>query len=156
MEVRNQLLQSIANDSLLEFLLGSEKYFIESSPFSPEAGQVDTSKIISKGIYKLYLEDEKFKNLFEQSLCEMVVSSDYGLYMSLKYFASLLFKEKNHLSPFEIDKTHLSEVIKSNLAIRENAIKSRGIEVGIIGHIDAWPEIERIRQVIKDEYGIQL
>ncbi|MGT2950290.1 hypothetical protein BU202_01920 [Streptococcus cuniculi] len=156
MEVKNQLIRSIENDSLLECLLGGENYCIESSPYSPEAGQIDTGKVISKGIYQLYLENKNIKKLFEQSLCKMATSSDYGLYMSLKYFASQLFKEKGRLSPFEIDKSHLTEVIKRTLAIKETTIRSDGIGVGIVGHIDAWPEIERIRRVIKSEYGIQL
>lgn len=96
MEVKVKLIQSIENRSLLEFLLGSD-YFIESSQYSPEAGQIDISKIISKGIYSLYFEDKSIKKLFEQSLCEMSALSDYGLYMCLKYFASQLFKQKKSL-----------------------------------------------------------
>lgn len=64
--------------------------------------------------------------------------------------------KKNHLSPFEIDANPIIEAIKNNLAVKENAIKSNGIEVNVIGYIDAWPEIERLRHVIKDEYGIEL
>ena len=61
MDEKNKLTKAINNNEVLEFLKGEGEYLIESSQYSPEAGQVDIGKVLSKGVYQLYKENSSIK-----------------------------------------------------------------------------------------------
>ena len=127
---------------------------VETSQYAPEAELTDVGKVLSKGIYKLYMYNDNIEQKFEESLLKMLDMSDFDIYMVCLYLMSQMFKEKNGLSPFVLKKN----VIIKNLSLRINERKNY-IEKGITypsGYINtrAMVEIQRFRMVSKEEYGI--
>ena len=84
----------------------------------------------------------------------MLDYSDFDVYIVCLYLSRQLFKEKNGLSPFKMSKDIIIERLKTRLNEREKDIKS-GIEYpnGFVNKF-AMQEIERVRLVCKEEYGV--
>ena len=154
MNIDDMLLNAIKNNDMIKFLCGEGDYMVETSQYAPEAELTDVGKVLSKGIYKLYMYNDNIEQKFEESLLKMLDMSDFDIYMVCLYLMSQMFKEKNGLSPFVLKKN----VIIKNLSLRINERKNY-IEKGITypsGYINtrAMVEIQRFRMVSKEEYGI--
>ena len=154
MNIDDMLLNAIKNNDMIKFLCGEGDYMVETSQYAPEAELTDVGKVLSKGIYKLYMYNDNIEQKFEESLLKMLDMSDFDIYMVCLYLMSQMFKEKNGLSPFVLKK----DVIIKNLSLRINERKNY-IEKGITypsGYINtrAMVEIQRFRMVSKEEYGI--
>lgn len=143
-------------DDLYRFLRGDGDYMVETSQFAPAPEITDVSKVLSKGIYKVYAEDKGILDELENNLRKMVKGSDYDLYIACTYIMSQLFKEKEGLSPFQIN---LSKIICELPA--EIDKRKENIQIGIeypSGYIntDAMRELERFNRVCLQEYGFRL
>ena len=105
----------------------------------------DVSKILSRGIYLKYKQDPAIKDEFENTLIAMTDDTDYDVYVVCLYFMSQLFKEKNGLSPFEINRTMMREKIASQIIKREQTLRT-GIYLpnGVL-YVDAWNDLIRAR-----------
>ncbi|MDG3131468.1 hypothetical protein MKL26_00320 [Streptococcus suis] len=156
MELKDCIIETIHKSKLENLLMGESDIIIESSEFSPEAGQIDIGKLTSKGIYKAFYTEEDVKEYFTLALVAMAGHSDYGLYMSIKYLASQLFKEKVGLSPFVIEKKELIKELRINLDNVKHRLNEETFESNTSLYQFTWSEVERLCHVIHLEYDIKL
>ncbi len=155
MDIENMLLNAINNNKMINFLRGEGEYMVEASQYAPDAGLTDVGKVLSKGIYKIYVyNDQNIKQKFEESLLQMLDMSDFDIYMVCRYLMSQLFKEKNGLSPFVLSKDLILKELSSRIDEREKYIQ-KGITYpeGYV-NVDAMAEIQRFRMISKEEYNI--
>lgn len=154
MDIENMLLNAINNNKMINFLRGEGEYMVEASQYAPEAGLTDVGKILSKGIYKIYVYNDNIKQKFEESLLQMLDMSDFDIYMVCLYLMSQLFKEKNGLSPFVLSKDLILKELSSRIDERKKYIQE-GITYpeGYV-NANAMAEIQRFRMISKEEYNI--
>lgn len=154
MNIENMLLRAISKQEIIKFLRGEGEYMIESSQYAPSAGLTDVGKVLSKGIYKIYVYNNSMKPKFEESLLKMIDSSDFDMYLVCLYLISQLFKEKNGLSPFTLSKDLIVEKLSLKINERELYIK-KGIKYpnGYI-NTNAMAEIQRFRMISQEEYNV--
>ena len=62
MDIENMLLRAISKQEIISFLRGEGEYMVENSQYAPGAGLTDVGKVLSKGIYKIYVYFFKFKS----------------------------------------------------------------------------------------------
>ena len=154
MDIDRMLLKAISQEKTIEFLRGEGEYMIETSQYSPEACITDVSKVLSKGIYKIYESDTRIKEIFEDCLIKMIDTSDFDIYMVCKYLLSQFFKEKNGIAPFILSKDLIVKELKDKLKERKGYI-SEGIKYpNGCTNTKAKTEIERFRNVFKEEYNV--
>lgn len=154
MSIEKKLLNAIEKKEIIKFLRGEGEYMVEASQYAPCAEVTDVGVVLSKGIYKVYANDNSIKQKFEESLLQMLDHSDFDVYLVCLYLISQLFKEKNGLSPFELSKNLIIEKLTTRLNERKKDIKS-GIEYpnGYI-NTNAMEEIQSFRMVCKEEYSL--
>lgn len=154
MNIENMLLRAISKQEIIKFLRGEGAYMVENSQYAPSAGLTDVGKVLSKGIYKIYVYNNSIKLKFEESLLKMIDSSDFDMYLVCLYLISQLFKEKNGLSPFTLSKDLIVKKLSLRINERELYIK-KGIEYpnGYI-NTNAMAEIQRFRMVSQEEYNV--
>lgn len=154
MEIDKMLLKAISQEKTIEFLRGEGEYMIETSQYSPDACITDVSKVLSKGIYKVYESDTRIKGMFEDCLIKMIDISDFDIYMVCQYLLSQFFKEKNGIAPFILTQNLIVKKLKDRLKEREGYI-SEGIKYPSgCTNTKAKTEIERFRDVFKEEYNV--
>lgn len=148
--------RSLEKKELINFLRGDKEYMVELSQYAPVAELPDTGKILSKGIYRVYKEDKHIKIEYEQALLSMLEMSDYDVYIVCIYLTSQLFKEKNALSPFVIEKQKILVKLKEEIEKRKTLIQN-GIDYpNGYQNKKAWQELERFNNVCKEEYNLTL
>ncbi|MDE7435128.1 MAG: hypothetical protein K2N01_04845 [Lachnospiraceae bacterium] len=154
MDIENMLLSAISKQEIISFLRGEGEYMVENFQYAPGAGLTDVGKVLSKGVYKIYVYNNIIKPKFEESLLQMIDNSDFDMYLVCLYLISQLFKEKNGLSPFTLSKDLIVEKLSIRIKERELYIK-KGIEYpnGYV-NTNAMAEIQRFRLVSKEEYNI--
>lgn len=154
MDIDRMLLKAISQGKTIEFLRGEGEYMIETSQYGPDACVTDVSKVLSRGIYKAYDNDPSIKEIFEDCLIEMLNGSDFDIYMVCLYLLSQLFKEKNGIAPFVLSQNLIVKKLKDRLKEREGYI-SEGIKYPSgCTNTKAKAEIERFRDVFKEEYNV--
>ncbi len=156
MDIIEMTITALKKNEFINLLRGDEKYKIETSQYSPDAELTDVSKILSRGIYKVFKQQREIEMEFVNSLLKMLDESNFDVYMVCLYLMSQLFKEKNGLSPFElykkdiIDKLHY-EIIKRKKDIMNGITYPSGYK-----NTKAWEDLERFNRVCKEEYQIEL
>jgi hypothetical protein len=156
MDILTMLKEAISKGEIILFLRGEGKYLCENNEMVQAPEQTDVSKILSRGIYKLYKEDDTIKNIFEDSLIEMLDGDDFDVYMVGSYLTSILFKENNGLSSFSVDKEKIIEKFSREVIARETRIKEGIKHPSGFVNTSAWEDIERFNTVCKSEYGVKL
>ena len=156
MDILSLLKSAIQNGEMAQFLRGQGKYLCENNEMVQAPEQTDVSKILSRGIYKLYEEDASFKSLFENSLLQMLDGEDFDVYMVGNYITSILFKEENGLASFVVDKDKIIKKFSEEIFSRESRIKEGIKHPSGFVNTAAWQDIERFNTVCKTEYGVEL
>jgi len=156
MDILESTLVAMQRGQLIELLRGDGEYMIETSQYAPGAESTDVGRLLSQGIYKVYKQNTAIKNVYEDSLMQMLDRTDYDVYLVCIYMASQLFKEHNGLAPFILNKDSIIKKLSSEIMIRKKAMKL-GIYCpsGYI-NINAWKELERFNSVCKEEYQVEL
>lgn len=154
MDILDMVYKSLDRDEFINFLRGDAEYLVENSQYAPGAELTDVGKILSRGVYKVYNEKKAIKNEFEEALISMLNMSDFDVYMVCLYIMSQLFKEKNGLSPFYIEKDEIISELNKELCKRKNKIQDGIVYPSGYKNKDAWNEIERFGSVCKDEYNV--
>lgn len=156
MEYKSEFSKVLERKELDLFLRGEIPCNIEKSQYAPGQFKVDVGKVLSKIIYKFYYENKHIKEELENTFLKMLDNSDFDVYVVILYIMSQLFKEKNGLSPFEIQKEKIFFKLKGEVHNRKN----RFIE-GIYFPNDyekkyVWNEIQRFNDICQQEYGLIL
>ena len=154
MDIENMILSAISKQEIIKFLRGEGEYMIETSQYAPGGGVTDVGKVLSKGIYKVYVYDDKIKLKFEESLLKMIDNSDFDIYLVCLYLISQLFKEKNGISPFTLSKNLIVEKLLLRINEREVHIKEGITYPNGYVNTNAMAEIQRFRTVSKEEYNV--
>lgn len=156
MDILQMTYEAIEKQEIIKFLRGEKEYMVETSQYAPVAELPDVGKILSRGIYKAYKTDANIKNEFEQALYLMLEKSDYDVYIVCLYLASQLFKEKNKLSPFEIDKENLLLRLKEEIEKRKTSLQNGVVYLNGYQNKKVWDELKRFKNVFKEEYNLIL
>lgn len=154
MDILEMMYKSLGKKEFIEFLRGDKEYMIESSQYSPSVGVTDVGKALSKGVYKAFNDNNSIKKEYEKALLIMLDMSDYDVYMVCLYLTSQLFKEKNELSPFCIDKKEIISKLSGEISKRKSKMQDGIIYPNGYKNNAAWNEIERFNNVWKEEYNI--
>ena len=104
----------------------------------------------------MYVYNKQVESIFKENLLEMLDISDFDIYMVINYLASQFFKEKNGLSPFVLAKEEIIEKLSIKLKERESYIKEGVLYPNGYFNTNAMQEINRLRIVLKEEYGISI
>lgn len=107
-------------------------------------------------IYKVYETDSSIKEEFEETLLIMLGETDYDVYVAVLYIMSELFKEKNGLSPFNINISSILPKLKCEVLQREESFKEGIVYSNGFVSSKVWDDLERFNHVCKEEYGIEL
>ena len=156
MDILEMTFRALEKNELINLLRGDRKYLIETSQYSPEAELTDVGKILSRGIYKAYKQQNNIKTDFENSLMVMLDRTDFDVYMVCQYVLSQLFKEKNELSPFVLYKKDILEKLRNEIIKRRKDIINGIIYPSGYKNTKAWEDLERFNLVCKEEYQIDL
>lgn len=156
MDILQMTYEAIEKQEMVNFLRGEKQYMVEVSRYAPVAELPDVGKILSKGIYKAYKVNMNIKNEFEQALYLMLEMSDYDVYIVCLYLASQLFKEKNELSPFALDKQDFLFKIKGEIEKRKVSLQNGIVYPNGYKNENAWNELKRFKDVFKEEYNLIL
>ena len=156
MEYTEMLYEAIQKEELILFLKGEKEYNITPSQYTPAAEPTDVSKVLSKVIYKVYETDSSIKEEFEETLLIMLGETDYDVYVAVLYIMSELFKEKNGLSPFNINISSILPKLKCEVLQREESFKEGIVYSNGFVSSKVWDNLERFNHVCKEEYGIEL
>ena len=156
MEYTEMLYEAIQKEELILFLKGEKEYNITPSQYTPAAEPTDVNKVLSKVIYKVYETDSSIKEEFEETLLIMLGETDYDVYVAVLYIMSELFKEKNGLSPFNINISSILPKLKCEVLQREESFKEGIVYSNGFVSSKVWDNLERFNHVCKEEYGIEL
>lgn len=156
MDILKMTFTAIQNNQLINLLRGDNEYMIETSQYAPEAGLTDVGKVLSRGIYKLFEQQIEIKTEYENSLMQMMDKTNFDVYLVCLYIVSQLFKEKNNLSPFILDKTKILVKLRDEILKRKKDIMNGIIYPSGYKNTKAWDELERFKKVCKEEYQIDL
>ncbi|SDB35432.1 hypothetical protein SAMN02910298_01747 [Pseudobutyrivibrio sp. YE44] len=156
MDVLAVLKEAISKGEIIPFLRGEGEYMCEHNEMVQAPEQTDVSKVLSRGIYKLYKEDNSIKVLFENGLLEMLDGDDFDVYMVGAYLTSILFKEQNGLAPFSLDKDKIIDRFSEEVLSRKDRIKAGVKHASGFVNASAWEDIERFNYVCKTNYNVQL
>lgn len=156
MDILEMTFIAFKKDEFIEFLRGDGEYMIETSQYSPCAELTDVSKVLSRGIYKAYNLQSEILIEYEKSLMLMLDKTDFDVYMVCLYLTSQLFKEKNELSPFIIDKSTILKRLGEEIEKRKPNIRNGIIYPSGYKNTKAWEELERFNMVCKEEYHVLL
>ena len=156
MDILRMTYEAIEKQEMVNFLRGEKEYMVEVSQYAPIAELPDVGKILSRGIYKAYKVNMYIKNEFEQALYSMLEMSDYDVYIVCLYLASQIFKEKNELSPFTIDKHGYLFKIKGEIEKRKASLQNGIVYPNGYENENAWNELKRLKDVFKEEYNLIL
>lgn len=156
MDILQMTCLSIEKKELISFLRGDNDYKVESSQYAPYAEITDIGKVLSRGIYKAYQEHKYVGQDYEQALISMLDLTDYDVYVVCAYITSQLFKEKNGLSPFQIEKVELLSKLKGEIDKRKLQIQNGITYPNGYKNKNAWEELERFNSVCKEEYDLAL
>lgn len=156
MDILQMTYEAIEKQEIIKFLRGENEYMIEASQYAPAAELPDVGKILSRGIYRAYKDNAYIKNELEHALASMLEMADYDVYIVCLYLASQLFKEKNKLSPFEMDKQNILKKLKGEIERRKASIQNGIIYPNGYQNEKAWDELERFKKVFKVEYNLVL
>lgn len=156
MDILKMTFEAFNRGEFIQFLCGEGKYMVEASQYLPIAEVTDVSKVLTCGIYKAYEKHREIKTIYENSLRLMLDGTDFMVYMVCLYIMSQLFKEKNDLTPFIMDKEILlnrfnEEIIKRKISIMDGIAYPSGYK-----NARAWEELERFNMVCKNEYHVFL
>jgi hypothetical protein len=156
MDILEMTFTAFKRDEFIEFLRGDGEYMIETSQYSPCAELTDVSKVLSRGIYKAYKLQSEILNEYEKSLMLMLDKTDFDVYMVCLYLISQLFKEKNDLSPFIMDKNTILKRLGEEIEKRKPYFKNGIIYPSGYKNTKVWEELERFNMVCKEEYQVLL
>lgn len=156
MEYTDMLFNAIENKELILLLKGEGKYKLETSQYSPGTEPTDISKVLSKLVYKAYKIDSSVKEKIEEVLLFMLGQTDFDVYMVILYIMSQLFKEKNGLSPFKMNLSHILNRLNKEIPKRKDDFKKGILYPDGFLKKRAWDEIVRFNSICKKEYGVQL
>lgn len=156
MDIIEMTITALKKNEFINLLRGDGEYKIETSQYSPDAELTDVGKILSRGIYKVFEQQREIKMEFENSLLRMLDESNFDFYMVCLYIMSQLFKEKNGLSPFELNKKDIIEKLCDEIIKRKKDIMNGIIYPSGYKNTKAWEDLERFNRVCKEEYQIEL
>lgn len=154
MDILELVYKSLDRDEFISFLRGDHEYMVESSQYAPGAELTDVGKILARGVYKVYNEKKSIKEEYERALILMLDMSDFDVYMVCLYITSQLFKEKNELSLFYIEKEEIISKLKKELYKRKVQMQDGIVYPSGYKNEAAWSEIERFNSVCKVEYNV--
>lgn len=156
MDYKILLDEAINNGEILAFLRGDKEYRIETSQYMPGVEPTDVGKVLSRAIYKRYKENPEIKKIFEETLIKMLDGNAMDIYLVVLYVTSQLFKEKNDIAPFKINKDFIISKLQNKIA-QSKKILSEDIKLsdGFIKK-GVWNSIERFDSVCNTEYGFKL
>lgn len=156
MEYTDMIFEAIKKQELDRLLKGEGKYQLETSQYAPSAEPTDVGKMLSKVVYKAYKKDLSIKEKIEETLLVMLGQTDYDVYIVILYIMSELFKEKNEISPFKMDMSHILPRLRDEINNRADKIKEGIVYPDGFLKKSAWDEIQRFNHVCQEEYGIKL
>lgn len=156
MDILEMVFTAVQRNQFIDFLRGDGKYMVETSQYSPDVELTDVGKILSRGVYKAFMQQEEIKVKFEDSLLEMLNKTDFDVYMVCLYISSQLFKEKNELSPFLLDKTSILDKLSNEVTKRKEEIMDGITYPSGYKNTKAWQDLEKFNAVCKEEYHVIL
>jgi hypothetical protein len=126
------------------------------SQYTPGLEPTNISVVLSKAIYKEYAENPCIKNIFENTLIEMLGGSAFEIYTVVLYIMSELFKEKIGIAPFQLDVERLLLKLQHVIPNVKEELKN-GVSNGEgYSNINAWNDIKRYNRLCEEEYGFRL
>lgn len=157
MDYRKKLQDALNKNEFEKFLKGLYPYNIENSQYSLSNEPTDISKVLSKAIYKEYIENHYIKTIFEDTVMDMLEGREaFDIYVTVLYIMSELFKEKNSLSPFKLDIKKLLLKLNEITPKMKNMLKN-GVSNGEgYTNLNVWNDLQRYNKICKEEYGFWL
>lgn len=156
MDILQMTYKAIEKHEMVKLLRGEKEYMVETSQYAPVAELPDVGKILSRGIYKAYKANAHIRIEFEQALYLMLDLTDYDVYIVCVYLASQFFKEKNKLSPFEIEKQNILNRLKEEIEKRKTSLQNGVVYPNGYHNKKVWDELMRFKNVFKEEYNLIL
>ena len=156
MDYREKLQDALDKNEIDQFLKGIYPYNIENSQYSPSNEPTNISKVLSKAIYKEYTNNHYIKDIFENTLMDMIEGNAFDIYVTILYIMSELFKEKNNLAPFRLDIKKMVLKLNDTIPDIEKTFKNGVSNDEGYTNINVWNDLLRYNQICKDEYGISL
>lgn len=149
-------LKSLENEISDRFFLKFDVQIRSSELDNKRAELTDISKVLSRGIYKAYNLQREILIEYEKSLMLMLDKTDFDVYLVCLYLTSQLFKEKNELSPFTMDKSTILKRLGEEIEKRKPNIRDGIIYPSGYKNTKVWEELERFNMVCKEEYHVLL
>ena len=153
-DIKKMLLVAINKNELIDYFKGEYPYELESHEFESNILKTNTSEILLKGVYEVFISDEKVEidKLFYKTLMALLESKDpLNIYIVARYLIDQCRYEKRKVSPFVIDKESIILSFSQTIN-RERLNLEEYMDSDVCVKIDLYGEVERILSTIRRKY----
>jgi|GEM_PF-2710010 len=150
--------KAVEKSELKSFLRGENGYGISMSSMETSVSVLftDVNMALVAGVYEAYKDDKRVKEMFENTLLEMLEGDASDVYIALEYIARQQDKEYNKNKKFEINAepiiVKLQEGLKRNRELLQYKVPVPGRPEGVI----VWHQVERFNEKFKERNNIAL
>jgi hypothetical protein len=116
----------------------------------------DVNRVLSAGVYEAYKEDKRVKEMFENTLLEMLEGDASDVYIALEYISRQQDNKYNKNKAFEINAepiiVKLQEGLKRNRELLQYKVPVPGRPNGVI----VWDQVERFNKKFEEQHNVTL
>lgn len=158
MNIEQMVIESIKQNELYKVLLGDDKYKVELSSFIGANVPTDWPNIMRGGIYKIFNEYPQInvKEQLENTLNFLLDKDVFEIYVAVSVLFFQIMSEENMTSPFKINREKIVSSVRSTLMKNKDQMYQYKKWMGGYYQNGIWGEIERINNILKEDYGITI
>lgn len=158
MNIEQMVIESIKQNELYKVLLGDDKYKVELSSFIGANVPTDWPNIMRGGIYKIFNEYPQInvKEELENTLNFLLDKDVFEIYVAVSVLFFQIMSEENMTSPFKINREKIVSSVRSTLMKNKDQMYQYKKWMGGYYQNGIWGEIERINNILKEDYGITI
>ncbi|URZ01289.1 NAD glycohydrolase toxin immunity factor [Clostridium felsineum] len=158
MNIEQTVIKAIERDELYKVLLGEDGYKVELSSFIGTNVPTDWPNIMRGGIYKIFNEypELNIKSKLEDTLFFLVNKGTFEIYVAISVLFFQIMSEENKTSPFKINKDKLVDNVHDALVKNKTEMYKYKEWMGQYYSNGLWGEIERINNILKEDYNITI
>jgi len=152
------LLEALKQNELIDYLEGVGKYKLELDQWVNASAPTDWTKIIPKGIYKVYKENPELKVdiLLEEALMEMLNRDAFDIYVAVSVIYFQFNREHRGDAPFVLNRDKLLTHVRKSLNVNEEKLKNYDSWEGKGKSNGIWEEMERFDTLCQNKWNFSI
>jgi hypothetical protein len=150
--------KAVEKSEIKSFLRGENGYGMSMSSMETSVSVLftDVNRALVAGVYEAYKEDKRVKEMFENTLLEMLEGDASDVYIALEYIVRQQDKECNKNKAFEMNAepiiVKLQEGLKRNRELLQYKVPVPDMPNGVI----VWHQVERFNKRFEEQHNVTL